>query len=144
MYYGSRPRRPDAFFPDNWDASHIPSLKDKVTIVTGATLASTSSGPSSLLVTAGVVLACRNPERSAAAAEAIREEMRRIQARSDRRDHFRHELESSVKTFSDEFLKHHQKLDILVNNAGCMGFHTRKASTALNSWWRPTTWVPSL
>ncbi|KAG3075567.1 hypothetical protein PI125_g21719 [Phytophthora idaei] len=40
--------------PDNWDASHILSLKDKVTIVTGATLASTSSGPLSLLVTAGM------------------------------------------------------------------------------------------
>ncbi|KAG6943462.1 hypothetical protein JG688_00017584 [Phytophthora aleatoria] len=70
-----------------------------------------------------VVLACRNPERSAAAAEAIREEMKADPGHGQIEEiTLDTSLQSSVKTFSDEFLKHHQKLDILVNNAGCMGF----------------------
>ncbi|KAG6944490.1 hypothetical protein JG687_00017838, partial [Phytophthora cactorum] len=70
-----------------------------------------------------VVLACRNPERSAAAAEAIREEMKTDPGYGQIEEiTLDTSLESSVKTFSDEFLKHHQKLDILVNNAGSKHF----------------------
>lgn len=114
---------PTRAVPEGWDATHIPSLQGKVAVVTGA-----NSGIGFVTALelarhgADVVLACRNPERSAAAAVKIRE------AIAGDRHHGQIEeikldtsAQSSVKAFSEEFLRRHQKLDILVNNAGAMG-----------------------
>ncbi|ETO59055.1 hypothetical protein F444_22566 [Phytophthora nicotianae P1976] len=110
--------------PDNWDSSQIPSLKGKIAIVTGA-----NSGIGFVTALelarhgADVVLACRNPERSAVAAEAIREEIKTSPGHGQIEEiTLDTSSQSSVKSFSDKFLKRHQKLDILVNNAGAMGF----------------------
>ncbi|KAG1702275.1 hypothetical protein DVH05_010065 [Phytophthora capsici] len=110
--------------PDHWDASQIPSLQGKIAFVTGA-----NSGIGFVTALelarhgADVVLACRNPERSAAAAEAIREEIKSSPGHGQIEEiKLDTSSQNSVKAFSAEYLKRHQQLDILVNNAGVMGF----------------------
>ncbi|RLN58821.1 hypothetical protein BBJ28_00025057, partial [Nothophytophthora sp. Chile5] len=108
--------------PDNWDATQMSSQKGKVAIVTGA---NSGIGYETALELARhgahVVLACRNEARGQRAEANIREilastpdagtvEFKQVDV-SDL---------SSVKTFSEEFTKAHDRLDLLINNAGVM------------------------
>ncbi|TMW65988.1 hypothetical protein Poli38472_003753 [Pythium oligandrum] len=108
--------------PSKWDASHIPSLQDKVAVVTGSNI---GLGYETALQLArkgaNVILACRNETRGSEAAKKIQEEL------SDMSDAGKVEFRqldvsdlSSVKRFAEELHKSHDRLDILVNNAGVM------------------------
>jgi NAD(P)-dependent dehydrogenase (short-subunit alcohol dehydrogenase family) len=103
---------------DAWTVDSIPDQSGKTYIVTGA-----NSGigyEASLQLAkkgAHVVLACRSPERSEAAADRIRAaapgaklELAPLDLASLR----------SVRSFADWFQRTHDRLDVLVNNAGVM------------------------
>ncbi|KAF4035513.1 short chain dehydrogenase [Phytophthora infestans] len=109
--------------PNNWDASQIPSQQGRVAIVTGA---NSGIGYETALELARkgahVVLACRNEERGREAETKLREilssasEAGKVNfAKLDLGDL------SSVKQFSEDFKKTHNRLDLLINNAGIMG-----------------------
>lgn len=100
-----------------WTTAQMPSLKDKVAIVTGA-----NSGlgleTSVALAAAGatVVMACRNPAK---AAPALAEVQRRVpQARATLMSLDLADL-ASVRQFAADFGRH-SRLDLLFNNAGVM------------------------
>ncbi|KAI9979925.1 hypothetical protein PInf_027459 [Phytophthora infestans] len=118
---GSSNSRPQV--PGNWDASQIPSQKGKVAVITGS---NSGIGYETALQLARngahVVLACRNEERGREAEASIREALATIP------DAGTVELMqvdvsdlSSVKQFTEEFKKTHNRLNLLINNAGIMG-----------------------
>jgi NAD(P)-dependent dehydrogenase (short-subunit alcohol dehydrogenase family) len=103
---------------ENWDTQNIPDLAGKVMVVTGAnhglgletTRALARHG-------ATVVMACRNPEKANAAAQAVRQEVARAQL-----DLLPLDLAdlASVHGFAELFLAKYATLDVLINNAGIM------------------------
>uniref|UniRef100_K3WZY8 WW domain-containing oxidoreductase n=1 Tax=Globisporangium ultimum (strain ATCC 200006 / CBS 805.95 / DAOM BR144) TaxID=431595 RepID=K3WZY8_GLOUD len=109
--------------PDKWDASRIPSLKDKVVVITGA-----NSGIGFVAARemvrkgAHVVIACRNEERGKAAVQKLESELQDA-AQKGKVEFMQLDVSdlSSVKKFSSAFLETHDRLDVLVNNAGIMG-----------------------
>ncbi|KAK1934571.1 WW domain-containing oxidoreductase [Phytophthora citrophthora] len=109
--------------PDNWDASHIPSQKGKIAIVTGA---NSGIGYDTALELARkgahVILACRNEQRGGEAESQMREALASCPEAG--------EVEfmkldvgslSSVQAFSEEFKAKHNHLHLLINNAGVAG-----------------------
>lgn len=101
-----------------WDTRDMPDLTGKVAVVTGAnsglgwhtTAALAAKG-------AHVVMACRNPAKTA-------EAMAQIQAAHPgaNLEHIPLELGdlSSIAAFAETFRSHHHRLDILCSNAGVM------------------------
>jgi NAD(P)-dependent dehydrogenase (short-subunit alcohol dehydrogenase family) len=103
---------------DLWTVDSIPDQSGKTYIVTGA---NSGIGYEAALQLAKkgahVVLACRSPERSQAAADRIaaaapgaKLELAPLDLASLR----------SVRSFADWFQRTHERLDVLVNNAGVM------------------------
>jgi NAD(P)-dependent dehydrogenase (short-subunit alcohol dehydrogenase family) len=102
-----------------WTAQQMPSQAGRVAVVTGA------SGGLGLetaiaLAAAGatVVMACRNPDKAAAALAQLRQRAPRADARAMALD-----LASlgSVRAFARAFKRRHARLDLLINNAGILG-----------------------
>jgi NAD(P)-dependent dehydrogenase (short-subunit alcohol dehydrogenase family) len=103
---------------DKWSASRIPDQSGRLAVVTGA-----NSGLG--LITArelaragaGVVLACRNTDKGAAALRELTREVPGAKAELAALD-----LASldSIRSFADEFATAHDGLDLLINNAGVM------------------------
>jgi NAD(P)-dependent dehydrogenase (short-subunit alcohol dehydrogenase family) len=110
----------------HWNRDQIAPQQGQTVIVTGANSGigfHTASG----LAAAGahVVMACRDTEKAAAAAEKILDTHPNAAvaiATLDLADL------SSVNTFADDFLGHHKQLDLLINNAGVMAFPQRRAT----------------
>ncbi|TDH73281.1 hypothetical protein CCR75_000560 [Bremia lactucae] len=109
--------------PKDWDATHIPSQKNKIAIVTGG-----NSGIGFIVALelarkgADVILACRNRERGLKAEADIQELIRSAPEPGtvkfvlvDMGDL------SSVDRFCETFKKMHPRLDLLINNAGIFG-----------------------
>ena len=103
---------------DRWTVDSIPDQSGKTFVVTGA---NSGIGYEAALALAkkgaNLVLACRSPERSQAAADRIR-----AAAPEARLELAPLDLASlrSVRAFADWFLRTHDRLDVLVNNAGVM------------------------
>lgn len=101
-----------------WDVTNIPDQKGRVVIITGATsglgkeAARVLSGKS-----ASVIIAVRNFKKGESVANEIRKEFSDADVTVQELD-----LTSftSVKNFSDGFVKDYDRLDILINNAGIM------------------------
>jgi NAD(P)-dependent dehydrogenase (short-subunit alcohol dehydrogenase family) len=100
-----------------WDERAIPSLEDKVALITGS---NSGLGLQTALILAAkgalVVLACRNEAKAAGAAGRLRS--------AGGRDPEVLELDlaslASVRRSASEMRDRHGRLDILVNNAGLM------------------------
>jgi NAD(P)-dependent dehydrogenase (short-subunit alcohol dehydrogenase family) len=103
----------------HWTSADIPDLKGRTAVVTGANsgigyevaLQLASNG-------AHVVLASRNPERTAQAARQIATAVPGASVEAQLLD--LGDL-SSVRRFADQFCRRHAGLDILLNNAGISG-----------------------
>lgn len=102
----------------SWTPSDIPDLTGRTAVVTGAN-AGLGFEITAALAEHGaeVVLACRNTDKAATAADAIRR--RCPAARLEVRALDLADLDS-VATFADGMNATHQRLDLLVNNAGLM------------------------
>lgn len=102
----------------SWNIDSIPNLSGKHVLITGA-----NSGigleAAKVLAAKGakVMMACRNQSKGQAALESIKQATPAADLELLSLD-----LSSltSVRSFADAFLKHHDRLDILVNNAGIM------------------------
>src|SRR5580700_3650609 len=103
---------------DAWTAEAIPDQSGKTYIVTGA---NSGIGYQAALALAkkgaSVVLACRSPERSQAAADRIRAAAPKANLELAPLD--RASLRS-FRSFADWFQRTHACLDFLINNAGVM------------------------
>ncbi|ETM46648.1 hypothetical protein L914_08497 [Phytophthora nicotianae] len=119
----SKSTAPQPQVPKNWNATDIPSQKDRIVIVTGG-----NSGIGFITALelarkgAHVVLACRNRERGLKVEADIRELIKSVPGHGtvklvlvDIGDL------SSVHKFCETFKKMHPRLDLLVNNAGIVG-----------------------
>ncbi|KAG7396892.1 hypothetical protein PHYBOEH_001582 [Phytophthora boehmeriae] len=109
--------------PNNWDAIHIPSQKDKIAVITGA---NSGIGFETALQLARngahVVLACRSADRGREAEAKIQEALS-SQSGAGSVEFMQVDVSdlSSVKSFAESFKKSHHRLDLLINNAGIMG-----------------------
>jgi NAD(P)-dependent dehydrogenase (short-subunit alcohol dehydrogenase family) len=107
-----------------WRADRLPDLDGRVAVVTGANSGIGWHVACALAAhRARVVLACRDPERGAAAVARIRSELAGSDVRAATLDLASME---SVRGFAGEW---HGPLDLLVNNAGVMA-PPRRARTA--------------
>ena len=106
------------FDDSNWTPDQIPSLDDRVIIVTGANSGIGFEASRHFARRGGeVVLACRSLERGEGARESIAEACNPNQLSVLELD-----LASlkSIESFASIFRERHDRLDILVNNAGLM------------------------
>ena len=107
-----------------WTTKDIPDQSGKVIIVTGANSGIGYEAARALaLHGATVIMACRDLEKGAAAAEEIRREHPR--ANIDLRQLDLADL-SLVQRFAENFLAEYDRLDILINNGGVMATPYRK------------------
>ncbi len=101
-----------------WNFEAIPDQSGRTAIVTGA---NTGIGYETARALARkgaqVILACRDEQKGAAAAERIQAEKPAGSVRAQALD--LSDLES-VKRFAERFKAEHQRLDLLINNAGVM------------------------
>lgn len=108
---------------EKWTADQIPSQAGRVAVVTGA-----NSGLG--LVTArelaragaSVVMACRNAEKAASAADDIRAAAPEADVTVEMLDLA---SQQSVREFAQRFRSSHDSLDLLINNAGVMATSPR-------------------
>jgi len=107
-----------------WTAADIPDQKGRVAVVTGAN-GGLGLETARALAAAGahVVMAARNPDKTAAALADIRNGVRDASLEVVPLD-----LGSlaAVREASEQILVGHQRIDILVNNAGVMGIPERR------------------
>src|SRR5262245_41153490 len=109
-----------------WMAADVPDLAGKTVVVTGG---NSGIGFEAARVfaekRAHVVLACRDPGKAGAAADAIRAEHTGASLETMALD-----LASlaSVRHFASDFSARHPRLDILCNNAGVMAIPYRKTA----------------
>ena len=109
-----------------WRASDLPALAGRTIIVTGA---NSGIGFEAALQLAGkgarVVLACRDPKKTEAAAAAIRDAHPGAALEAMPLD-----LASltSVRSFADAYRKEHSELHVLCNNAGVMALPYRRTA----------------
>ncbi|TMW65989.1 hypothetical protein Poli38472_003754 [Pythium oligandrum] len=121
--------------PDKWDATRIQSLKNKLAVITGA---NSGVGYETALELArkgaDVVLACRSEAKGAEAVEKIQQELAKT-ADAGKVEFMKLDVSdlSSVKNFSEEFRKTHERLDLLINNAGIMAVPYSKTVDGLES-----------
>ena len=107
-----------------WTRADIPALQGRTAVVTGA-----NSGlgfeTSKALAGAGatVVMACRNPDKADAAADAVRAAHPRANVNIKLLDLA--DLDS-VQHFADQVHDEYKKLDLLINNAGVMALPERR------------------
>ncbi|MGH8494084.1 MAG: oxidoreductase [Moraxellaceae bacterium] len=101
-----------------WTQANLPDLSGKLAVVTGAN-SGLGMQTARALATRGatVVMACRNAEKAASAADAIRRDIPAAQLDVRALD-----LASlvSVKAFADTLLSAGTGIDLLINNAGLM------------------------
>lgn len=101
-----------------WTEADIPDLSGKIAVVTGANSGLGLQTARSLAARgAKVVMACRNAEKAAGAADSIRRAVPNAQLDVRALD-----LASlaSVKNFADGLLSENTGIDLLINNAGLM------------------------
>ena len=109
-----------------WTASDLPALAGRTIIVTGA---NSGIGFEAAMQLAGkgarVVLACRDPNKTEAAATAIRDAHPGAALEAMPLD-----LASlaSVRSFADAYRKEHSELHVLCNNAGVMALPYRRTA----------------
>lgn len=99
-------------------------MKDKVIIITGANSGIGKAAAIQLAKTgATVVMACRSPERGAAALENVRET-----SGSTRVELMGVDLawQDSIRRFTDEFRHRHTRLDVLIHNAANFDHRQKK------------------
>jgi len=102
----------------NWNENHIPDLKGKVVIVTGATSGLGKEATKILAQkNATVIMAVRNTKKAEVEAQAIKKQQPNAQI--DIREMDLSSLES-IKFFANGVLKNYDRLDVLINNAGIM------------------------
>lgn len=107
-----------------WTEDNIPSLYNKNVIVTGANSGIGFEAAKKLaLEGARVVMACRNADKAARAADMILKK-----DRSADLEYMHLDLSSlaSVARFAEEYKGRYKKLDILINNAGVMATPYRR------------------
>jgi NAD(P)-dependent dehydrogenase (short-subunit alcohol dehydrogenase family) len=123
-----RPRREtlDPPVKPGWNAADIPDLTGRTAAVTGAN-SGTGFQIACQLAAHGarVVLACRHPDRAAA---AVREIGAAVPAASVEGQVLDLGSLRSVRRFAAEFSERHDGLDILVNNAGISGGPRRETA----------------
>jgi NAD(P)-dependent dehydrogenase (short-subunit alcohol dehydrogenase family) len=101
-----------------WSFDSIPDQSGRTAIVTGANSGIGYETARALARKgAQVILACRDPQRAAAAASRIAGEVTSGSVTVQQLD--LSDLES-VRQFADRFVAEHQRLDLLINNAGVM------------------------
>ncbi len=102
----------------SWSLKHATNQANKVAIVTGANVGLGYETTKALAqVGVHIIMACRNPDKAAAAKTKILKEVPNAQLKLmalDLNDF------ASVKAFATAFLEDHNKLDFLINNAGIM------------------------
>ena len=102
----------------NWHAADIPDLSGKTAVVTGANSGIGFETAKALAArSARVIMACRNPEKAGAAADAIRADLPGADLRILSLD-LSHQV--SVNGFAERILSDYTALDLLINNAGIM------------------------
>jgi NAD(P)-dependent dehydrogenase (short-subunit alcohol dehydrogenase family) len=107
-----------------WTVADIPDLSGKVFVITGA---NSGLGLETSRALAGkgahVMMACRNPQKAEAAADAIRAGHANASLELSALD-----LASltSVRAFAARVLEKHPRIDVLINNAGIMAIPYRK------------------
>ncbi len=134
-----------------FSAEDIPDLRGRVAVVTGATGGLGFESARALARRgAHVVLAARNPERTAAAEKRLREELPEASLEAVRLD-----LASlrSVREAAERILAEHRALHLLVNNAGLMaipeqqtedGFEMQLGVNHLGHWALTALLLPAL
>ncbi len=109
-----------------WTASDLPDLTGRTVLVTGA---NSGIGFEAALQFAGkgagVVLACRDPNKTEAAAAAIRDVHPGAVLEAMPLDLARL---ASVRSFADAYRKSHSELHVLCNNAGVMALPYRRTA----------------
>jgi len=112
--------------PTPWTAERIPDLNGRTAIVTGANSGLGFETASELArCGARVVLACRDPEKSAATTAAIHAAHPPASLESLQLDLA--DL-ASVRAFAEKFLSNHRELHLLCNNAGVMALPLRRTA----------------
>lgn len=109
-----------------WTEENIPSLDNKNVIVTGANSGIGFQAAKKLaLKGARVIMACRNAEKAARAADMILKKDRGADV-----EYMHLDLSSlaSVSKFAEEYKGRYKKLDILINNAGVMATPYRRTT----------------
>lgn len=107
-----------------WTTDDIPDLSGQTAVVTGAN-GGLGVETCKALAKAGahVVMACRNLDKANEAMEAIYQDVPTAQLEQMMLDL---SSQASVRTFSENFLKHHEHLHLLINNAGIIGMPLRR------------------
>ncbi len=109
-----------------WTEENIPSLDNKNVIVTGANSGIGFEAAKMLaLKGARVIMACRNAEKAARAADMI---LKKDGGADVEYMHLDLSSLASVSEFAEEYKERYKKLDILINNAGVMATPYRRTA----------------
>jgi NAD(P)-dependent dehydrogenase (short-subunit alcohol dehydrogenase family) len=107
----------------NWTTDHIPSQQNRIAIVTGANSGIGFETAKALAEKdATVILACRNLEKAAQAANQIRQAVGAESKKNAKLEVIQLDLAdlNSVREFAKSFHAKYSSLDLLINNAGIM------------------------